>query len=234
MRTDGESENRDSHGTSDSQEGTCKNQLDLLIVRSIIQHMTRGRPKLIDRSTILDTAVDRFWTEGYAGTSVRAIAGACGAGLQSVYNEFGDKEGLFVAALDRYAERQIEERFAPLLLRSPRAIDGLRGLFEFWVEFHSAPDTRGCLLVLTQMEFANDQNAAIAEAARRHAAALEKAILGAVERAQQEGDVPEEREARVIARGLVTMANGIAVLGRAQAPRSFLEDAVKAAARWLE
>ena len=52
------------------------------------------------RRAILDAAVRVFCEQGYARTSVDVIAAEAGVGKQTVYGHFGDKERLFLAAVD--------------------------------------------------------------------------------------------------------------------------------------
>jgi TetR/AcrR family transcriptional repressor of mexJK operon len=54
----------------------------------------------VKRRAILDAAVEVFCAQGYARTSVDAIAAVAGVGKQTVYGHFGDKERLFLAAVD--------------------------------------------------------------------------------------------------------------------------------------
>ncbi|MEC4019705.1 TetR/AcrR family transcriptional regulator [Streptomyces sp. H27-D2] len=54
----------------------------------------------VKRRSILDAAIEVFSSQGYARTSVDAIAAAAGVGKQTVYGHFGDKERLFLAAVD--------------------------------------------------------------------------------------------------------------------------------------
>jgi TetR/AcrR family transcriptional regulator, mexJK operon transcriptional repressor len=54
----------------------------------------------VKRRAILDAAVAVFCEQGYARTSVDAIAAVAGVGKQTVYGHFGDKERLFLAAVD--------------------------------------------------------------------------------------------------------------------------------------
>jgi TetR/AcrR family transcriptional repressor of mexJK operon len=51
------------------------------------------------RRAILDAAIQVFTDLGYARTSVDAIAAQAGVGKQTVYGHFGDKEQLFLAAI---------------------------------------------------------------------------------------------------------------------------------------
>jgi TetR/AcrR family transcriptional repressor of mexJK operon len=59
----------------------------------------RGR-STAKRQAILAAATATFLEQGYARTSVDAIAAAAGVGKQTVYGHFGDKEHLFLAVLD--------------------------------------------------------------------------------------------------------------------------------------
>lgn len=53
---------------------------------------------------MLDEAAKLFRERGYAGTSMSALSRAMGMGEQSIYNVFGNKEGLFQAALRHYCQ----------------------------------------------------------------------------------------------------------------------------------
>ncbi|OIJ65298.1 TetR/AcrR family transcriptional regulator [Streptomyces mangrovisoli] len=53
------------------------------------------------RAAILTAAVTVFVREGFAAASVDEIAAQAGVGKQTVYNYFGDKQQLFLAAIQR-------------------------------------------------------------------------------------------------------------------------------------
>ncbi|MFI6740473.1 TetR/AcrR family transcriptional regulator [Nonomuraea sp. NPDC050451] len=61
------------------------------------EHGPRRSP--VKRRAILDAAIKVFTDQGYARTSVDAIAAVAGVGKQTVYGHFGDKEQLFLAAV---------------------------------------------------------------------------------------------------------------------------------------
>ena len=52
------------------------------------------------RQTILDAARDQFMQHGYKGATMRAIAGQAGADPNLIRHFFGDKDGLFAAAME--------------------------------------------------------------------------------------------------------------------------------------
>ena len=63
-----------------------------------------ARPREFDRTQVLDQAIDVFWQRGYEGTSIQDLVDRMGIHRGSLYCAFGDKHGLFLAALDRYEE----------------------------------------------------------------------------------------------------------------------------------
>ena len=67
--------------------------------------VTIGRPRNFDMNEALDRALDVFWRKGYEGASVSDLTVAMGINPPSLYAAFGNKEGLFRKALDRYMER---------------------------------------------------------------------------------------------------------------------------------
>ena len=63
----------------------------------------RGRPRGFDPDAVLDRVIPVFWARGYEGASMEDLTAAAGLARPSLYAAFGDKRGLFLAALDRYA-----------------------------------------------------------------------------------------------------------------------------------
>jgi AcrR family transcriptional regulator len=69
--------------------------------------MTTPRGRIPDadrperRGLILDAAVELFLADGYASTSIDAVASRCSASKSTVYAYFTDKAGLFTAAVER-------------------------------------------------------------------------------------------------------------------------------------
>jgi AcrR family transcriptional regulator len=59
-------------------------------------------PKNLSRETGLEAAILLFWDRGFEQTSVDELAAAVGIRTSSLYSSFGDKEALFLAAVDHY------------------------------------------------------------------------------------------------------------------------------------
>lgn len=60
---------------------------------------TKGVPRADREQQIIDAASEVFGVEGFAGTSVAAVADRAGISKPLIYNYFGSKEGLFTACL---------------------------------------------------------------------------------------------------------------------------------------
>lgn len=69
-----------------------------------------GRPKDLGKGlAILEAAKDLFITQGFDGVSMDQIAAEAGVSKLTVYNHYGDKESLFVAAVKSFCEQQLPE-----------------------------------------------------------------------------------------------------------------------------
>ena len=61
-----------------------------------------GRPASeTKRKAIVDAAVASFFDRGYAATSIEQVAAVADVSKVTVYNQFGDKRGLFTAAVEQ-------------------------------------------------------------------------------------------------------------------------------------
>ena len=63
----------------------------------------RGRPLSFDRAAALEQATHVFWERGYEAASIADLTAAMGITTPSLYTAFGDKEKLFLEAIERYA-----------------------------------------------------------------------------------------------------------------------------------
>ena len=83
-------------------------------------------PANFDMDQALDRALDVFWRKGYEGATICDLTAAMGINPPSLYAAFGNKEGLFCKALERYADKN--EAFLQEALSQPKARDGIAAL----------------------------------------------------------------------------------------------------------
>ena len=58
-----------------------------------------GRPRKFDADDVLDKVIDVFWELGYEASDTETLSRRTGLTKPSLYNAFGAKEDLFVAAI---------------------------------------------------------------------------------------------------------------------------------------
>ena len=195
--------------------------------------MARGRPRNFDMDQALDRALDVFWRKGYEGATLCDLTEAMGINPPSLYAAFGNKEGLFCKALDRYAEAR--DGFVREALGVAKARDGvaalLRGTAHLLTEKGSPA---GCLFV-QGIAGAGEHAQCIRDELNRRRAAGEKSIRERLKRARAEGELPAGADPASLARYFTTVMEGMAVQAASGASRKQLEAVGQTALRaWPE
>src|SRR4051812_1529870 len=65
----------------------------------------RGRPRAYEPEVALARALDVFWKEGFASTSLDDLSAATGMNRPSLYGAFGDKRELYIKSYQSYRDR---------------------------------------------------------------------------------------------------------------------------------
>ena len=190
-----------------------------------------ARPRGFDETTVLERARDRFWSTGFAGTSIDEVAAATGLGKGSLYGAFGDKRQLYFRVFDRYCTEIAETTRRMLSGPDDGAYARLRA-YLLAVADATARDTGrlGCLLANGTAELAG-QDPAVTDRARRTFEALEDALVECIQQAQRHRDIDPAADARRHGKLLLAVLRGIEALGKAsideQSLRSIAEAAIE-------
>ncbi|MEU1997966.1 TetR/AcrR family transcriptional regulator [Nocardia gamkensis] len=172
-----------------------------------------GRPRNFDPDTVVDRAMETFWTHGYANTSPAQLAEATGIGKGSLYNAFGSKRALFDLALDRY-DRLGVELAADILNRPGATRDCLAAFLCGLADADLAqPVRRGCLAVNTAMEMAG-HDAEIARAVRATQDHMIAALKARIDQGKRDGDVRADTDPRSMAEFLMNTVVGLRVMAK--------------------
>ena len=184
-----------------------------------------GRPREFDRDQVLDRAMRVFWTRGYEAASIQHLVARMGIQRGSLYQTFGDKRGIFFAALDRYDQIATAKLLATLDAPGSGK-DAIREFFRLKLELSLEPGRpRGCLVTNSTAELASrDRGAAtkVGAALGRIEAAFHRAVV----RAQKAGEIDRARSPRALARYLTSSAQGLSVMAKESPERAVLEDIV--------
>jgi TetR/AcrR family transcriptional repressor of nem operon len=187
------------------------------------------RTKEFEPGEALDAAMQLFWRNGYAATSIRDLLDGMGIGYGSLYNTFGDKHALFLACLDRFRELRTSWIDEVLEDSGLSGIEGIEEVFRRTVDgLVGFEPRRGCLLANTAVEL-GPHDAEVAAKISRYVRHTEAVFERAVIRAQEAGEIPADRDPRALARFLVNALHGMRVLARVGTDRAVLEDAVRVA-----
>ncbi len=185
-----------------------------------------ARPRAFDEGTALEAAMQRFWADGYAATSVRDLGAAMGLSQASVYNAFGAKRALFTRCLDHYLDANMRARIARLETTLPprQAIEA----FLHEIVERSLESRLGCLLANAALEVA-PHDADIADVVAERMAELEGFFRRSVVAGQRDGSVSGTVDPIATAQLLLTTVMGLRVLARGYPQRSLLEGAARQA-----
>ena len=177
----------------------------------------------------LEKAMNLFWLKGYESASLQDLLEAMGIGRQSLYDTFGDKRSLFLAALDRYFDgfdelaNQVEDPNASL--------ENLHRLFVAKAGSLASPAPRkGCLIVNSALSAASTDeeiSTRISAFIRRGEEALRVALAQALER----GELEPNADPEVLARHLTCVLQGLAVLAKGGYSQGDLRQAASTAFR---
>lgn len=190
-----------------------------------------GRHREFDIEKALDAALAVFWAKGFEGASYADLTAATGVARPGLYAAFGNKEDMFVKALERYD--QLYMGFFPEALRETRSIDVVRKTLRGTAEVHTGVCTpAGCLGINGALACSNEAEGVrvrLAERRRRAEHTLAERLL----RARDEGDLRADADPTALARFVMTITQGMSVQAKAGATREqLLEVAELALAGW--
>jgi AcrR family transcriptional regulator len=186
-----------------------------------------GRPRSFDRDAALAQAMLLFWRHGYETTSISDLTAAMGITAPSLYSAFGDKQRLFLEAVQLYAGDP--SATAQAIGEAPTALHAARSMLDGAVELFTGDATPpGCLLASATAS----GSAASAEVQRviaDHRRAVADQLAARIERDLATGALPPGTDAAALAAMVVAVIQGLSVLARDGVPRALLARVADAA-----
>jgi TetR/AcrR family transcriptional regulator, transcriptional repressor for nem operon len=181
-----------------------------------------ARPKEFDREEALRRAIPVFWEKGFGGTSTNDLVAAMGIGRQSLYDTFGDKRRLFLAALRTYNTDGITA-LSRKLRAGPTALAAIERILVDLAEVREKARSLGCMGVNAICEM-DREDAEVRALTETCAALLEATLTDAIEDGKAKGDVFPSVDSRAAARFIAATLSGMKVQAKGGASTQVLRD----------
>ncbi|SNT05395.1 TetR/AcrR family transcriptional regulator [Antarctobacter heliothermus] len=186
-----------------------------------------GRPRSFDNAAALESATRCFWSRGYARATMGVLSREMSVPRASLYAHFGDKDGLFLLAIDHYARSRSAKALAHLTGQGDAFAEVSRFFDAAITLVTSDPATPGCLIACVLSEAATaDQR-------------FQEVLVGKTQKLEQrlstclrasDAGLPED-EIRARAGILAATVRGLAISARAGIPADTLRETASMAAR---
>ncbi len=192
-----------------------------------------ARPREFCPSEALDKAMRVFWAKGYFGTSIEDLVSATGVSRYGLYGEFGDKNGLFLSALEHY-QANVTRPMLDIIEQPGASLSAIRALFALLAEFARQPGGKlGCLVFnsVNEMGLHDEATAARILEVREH---FGNGILQMLANAEDMGELPAGFDVRREADFLFGVLHALPVMARAGAGAEAIENVIGVALSTLD
>jgi TetR/AcrR family transcriptional repressor of nem operon len=154
-----------------------------------IEQRAAGRPREFQPDEAAQLALAVFWPRGYHDVSVPELEKATGVVRTSLYNTFGNKRGLFDAALDAYLT-QLYDDIDAALTNSESGLEDVHAFLDQLETWHTS-GVPGCFMINSMVEFA-ETDAAIMSRGEEYLDKLQAGYHAVLTRARARGELADE------------------------------------------
>jgi len=171
----------------------------------------RGRPRAFDHDTVLESAMQVFWANGYEGASIPMLTEAMGISAQSLYAAFGSKDALYRKAIGFY-RTTIGGFAARALDEEPDALVAVaRLLRDAATTFSRTVGTPGCMIATPSAGAMETALAALGRELRTESVAK---VAARLERGVAMGQVRGDADITAWSQYIGTVVQGMSVQAR--------------------
>ena len=193
----------------------------------------RGRPRAYEPDKALARAMEAFWEGGYSGTSLDTLAERMGMNRPSLYAAFGDKEQLYLKALERYSDGSRAFIKAAFEAEQPLS-KALMQVYTAAIDVYVAGENgqRGCFSTVTAATAAAT-NPVVREAFAQGLKRLDGAFDARFRKAVSDGDLPTSADTKMLGRLATAIIQTLALRARSGEAKASLIATAKSAVEML-
>jgi len=181
----------------------------------------RGRPKTFDREAALDAAMLLFWERGFEQTCVDDLAAAMGIQTSSLYATFGDKEKLFLDAIEHYRAGR-GSIYDAAVIEGKTAKEGFENLFAVTAaELTRKDQPSGCMLCLA-LPTCSPKYDHLQQELDRLRTLSDAVLLQKLEEGLRNKEIPKSTDLRMLVSYFRTALWGMSLQARAGADKETL------------
>jgi AcrR family transcriptional regulator len=184
-----------------------------------------GRPLSFDRELALEQAMLVFWRYGYDTTSLNDLTTAMGITPPSLYGAFGDKEKLFLEAVQRYSEK-LEDKVSRCLTEAPTAREAVHNLLNLVAIEHTCPNHPPGCMVETVVTNCTAGSAHLQIMLAQMKERKKARFTARIQRGVDEGELPPGASAEALSDFYITILNGMTSQARDNASCGQLQSVV--------
>ena len=177
---------------------------------------------------MLNAAREQFWSTGYAGTSMDAVAAATGLGKGSLYGAFGGKRELFHRVFDDHCTATIASTNRQLGGDDEQAFERLTAYLLGHASACAERRHHGCLVAKATAEL-TEHDEVVSARSLKTLQGVHQAITANLEACQRNGDIDPAADAQQLAGLLLTVHRGVEALGKAGTDETTLRDITETA-----
>ncbi|MPW19242.1 TetR family transcriptional regulator [Paraburkholderia sp. CNPSo 3157] len=190
-----------------------------------------AQPQEFDVDQVLEKAMLLAWNKGYESTSPTDIQDATGVSWPNLNKAFGNKEGLFRTALDRYKQKNLAFRANAFAQPTPRLI--VRTLLLGFVDLDTESSTPSGRLVALSALACMGNMGPLGDSLLQIRNEFERNLRERLKSVMDAGPLPDGMTAHDAAAFISTMIQGMAVQAKSGATRRRLREIVDAVlANW--
>lgn len=170
-----------------------------------------ARQREFDKQVVLERAIRLFWERGYEATSIRDLLDVMGISSSSLYETFGDKRGVFLAALAQFCEWE-RAQISQMAQEASSPDKFIEHLFSSVDQIlYASTPTQGSLALNTMVEYGT-RDPDITQLLLAHYFGIAHIVTQVIQAGQAQGNIQNAQPAAELAHTLLSTLYGVVML----------------------